>query len=197
MLQRFLDFYNGPYFMPAILFFGPLLFLLVFGYQPSPPPLPSAKEDRKEKKDTPISREVSSGKGSEGSSNTNPGFNPGSLFGAPGGSNKEKLPPPRYDKFTREELAMHDGTNERRGILVAVKGDIFDVSDNRSTYGPGGGYHMFAGKDASRALAISSLKIADCVEDLSGLTEQQLRVLDDWYKFFQDRYAIIGSLYKK
>lgn len=47
-------------------------------------------------------------------------------------------------------------------------------------YVPGKGYHVFAGKDASRALGKSSLKVEDCVADYSGLTEDEMKTLDKW-----------------
>lgn len=43
---------------------------------------------------------------------------------------------------------------------------------------------VFAGKDASRALGMSSLKAEDAVSDYSTLTEAELIVLDDWLKYF-------------
>lgn len=45
---------------------------------------------------------------------------------------------------------------------------------------PGNGYHVFAGKDASRGLGMSSLKPEDAVSDYSTLTEAQMKVLNDW-----------------
>jgi hypothetical protein len=45
---------------------------------------------------------------------------------------------------------------------------------------PGKGYHIFAGKDASKGLGMSSLKPEDAVSDYSSLDDKQLKVLDDW-----------------
>ena len=58
------------------------------------------------------------------------------------------------------------------------------MTSKRDTYGPGGSYHCFTGKDASRALGKSSLKEEDLVADYSTLDQQQLKVLEDWYTFF-------------
>ena len=49
---------------------------------------------------------------------------------------------------------------------------------------PGKGYSIFAGKDASKALGKSSLKIEDCDSDISELTDSELKVLDDWLAFY-------------
>lgn len=43
---------------------------------------------------------------------------------------------------------------------------------------------MFAGKDGSRGLGLSSLKPEDAVADYSTLDEKSMKVLEDWYSFF-------------
>ena len=61
---------------------------------------------------------------------------------------------------------------------------MFDVTRKREVYGPGGSYHIFAGRDGSRGLGLSSLKPEDAVPDYSTLTENERKVLDDWHAFF-------------
>ena len=51
-------------------------------------------------------------------------------------------------------------------------------------YGPGKSYNIFAGKDGSRGLGMSSLKEADAVPDYSTLPPNERKVLDDWHSFF-------------
>lgn len=70
---------------------------------------------------------------------------------------------------------------------------MFDVSKNKA-YQPGGSYHVFAGKDPSRALASSSLKAEDCVPEWHDLDEEKKTVLNDWYKFFSKRYNVVGRV---
>lgn len=53
---------------------------------------------------------------------------------------------------------------------------------------------VFAGKDASRALAKSSLKPEDCVPDWYDLPDKEKTVLDEWYQFFSKRYNIVGKV---
>jgi hypothetical protein len=48
-----------------------------------------------------------------------------------------------------------------------------------------GSYHVFAGKDASKGLGLSSVKPEDAVPDYSGLDETAMKTLDGWYEFFQ------------
>ncbi|KAK9718806.1 hypothetical protein K7432_005226 [Basidiobolus ranarum] len=66
---------------------------------------------------------------------------------------KREFPPlkPAEDyPFEATELAKFDGTNPELPIYVAIKGVVFDVTWNRTAYAPGSGYHVFAGKDASK-----------------------------------------------
>lgn len=63
--------------------------------------------------------------------------------------------------FTYQELSKHDGTDASAPIYVAIKGSVFDVSTKKDVYGPGGSYHVFAGKDASRVCLSSFLAFDD------------------------------------
>ena len=63
-------------------------------------------------------------------------------------------------------------------------GTIFDVSNKAEVYGPGKSYSIFAGKDGSRGLGLSSLKPEDAVADYSPLDAKDAKVLDDWHAFF-------------
>ncbi|KAI3628893.1 hypothetical protein CBS14141_000596 [Malassezia furfur] len=102
--------------------------------------------------------------------------------------------PPKEDPITVEELAKYDGSDSSKPVYVAVKGIVFDVSPRREMYAPGNGYHVFAGKDASRGLGMSSLKPEDAVSDYSTLTEAQMKVLNDWFEYYKKRYNIVGKL---
>lgn len=77
-------------------------------------------------------------------------------------------------------------------IWVAVKGLVFDCSAKPDMYGPGAGYHIFAGKDGSKALGLGSLKPEDAVADYSKLGPDEMKTLDNWLKFFQARYNQVG-----
>lgn len=90
--------------------------------------------------------------------------------------------PPKDDPFTKEQLAQFDGTDPEKPVYVAIKGQIFDVSPKREMYAPGKGYHIFAGKDGSRGLGMSSLKVEDAVSDWSTLTDKEKGVLNDWVR---------------
>ena len=53
---------------------------------------------------------------------------------------------------------------------------------------------VFAGKDASRALAQSSLKPQDCTPEWEDLPDKEKGVLKDWFTFFSKRYNIVGKV---
>ncbi|KAG8755234.1 hypothetical protein FRC14_004235 [Serendipita sp. 396] len=104
------------------------------------------------------------------------------------------LDAPRLELYTQEQLKEYDGTGASGKIYVAVKGTVFDVSGKREMYGPGCAYNVFAGKDASKGLGLSSVKPEDAVPDYSGLNADAMKTLDGWYEFFQKRYNIMGTV---
>lgn len=53
---------------------------------------------------------------------------------------------------------------------------------------------VFAGHDASRALAKTSLKPEDISPVWHDLPESEKNTLNDWYTFFSKRYNIIGHV---
>jgi len=103
------------------------------------------------------------------------------------------LAEPKDDPITYEELAKCDGNDSSKPTLVAIKGTVFDVSRN-DAYAPKGSYHVFAGKDPSRALATSSLKPEACVPDWADLPDENKTVLAEWFTFFSKRYNIVGKV---
>ncbi|XP_052208837.1 probable steroid-binding protein 3 [Diospyros lotus] len=96
--------------------------------------------------------------------------------------------------LTLQQLKQYDGTDASKPIYLAVKGRIFDVSAGKSFYGPGGPYAMFAGKDASRALAKMSKSDDDVCANLNGLSDKEIGVLNDWEKKFEAKYPIVGRV---
>lgn len=97
-------------------------------------------------------------------------------------------------ELTALQLSEYNGTDPSKPIYVAVKGRIFDVTNGKSFYGPGGAYAMFAGKDASRALAKMSKNDEDVSPSLDGLSEKEIGVLNDWEKKFEAKYPVVGRV---
>ena len=59
----------------------------------------------------------------------------------------------------------------------------------------GGGYHIFAGREAARALGKMSLDPKDCTAELDDLSEKELGVLADWEAKFNQKYNIVGQVW--
>ncbi|KAJ4890334.1 Membrane steroid-binding protein 2 [Raphanus sativus] len=109
----------------------------------------------------------------------------------------EPLPPPvQLGEITEEELKQYDGSDPKNPLLMAIKGQIYDVSQSRMFYGPGGPYALFAGKDASRALAKMSFEESDLTGDISGLGPFELDALQDWEYKFMSKYVKVGTIQK-
>lgn len=53
---------------------------------------------------------------------------------------------------------------------------------------------VFAGKDASRGLAQSSLKKEDAVPEWEDLAPEHKKTLDEWFMFFSKRYNVKGKV---
>ncbi|KAH9940363.1 progesterone binding protein [Epithele typhae] len=104
------------------------------------------------------------------------------------------LAPPKDDPFTVAQLMAFDGSDLSKPIYVAIKGTVFDVTHKSDTYGKGKSYNLFTGKDASRALGMSSLKAEDAVSDYSTLSEGDMKTLNDWFDFFTKRYNVVGKV---
>ncbi|KAI1269882.1 putative heme binding protein [Xylariaceae sp. FL1019] len=88
---------------------------------------------------------------------------------------KSQLKGPIY--LTPAELATYDGQDESKPLYLAINGTIYDVSENRRTYGPGGSYQFFAGADAARSYVTACFK-EDRNADMRGVEEMYLP-LDD------------------
>ena len=59
--------------------------------------------------------------------------------------------------FTLEELGEYDGVKTET-IYIAAAGIVFEMTSEPGFYGPGAGYGLFAGHDATVNLARTSLK---------------------------------------
>ncbi len=107
--------------------------------------------------------------------------------------------------ISSDELHKYDGTSDdvpegyaTVPIYIGANKRVYDMSFGGVTfYGPGGPYHKFAGRDASRALALLSLDIKDLENtSIADCTEKQLTIMHDWIKTFEQRkkYPVVGRL---
>ena len=75
--------------------------------------------------------------------------------------------------MTPEDLLKFDGSAEGTPIYIAINNTIYDVSASPHFYGPGGGYHIFAGRDSTRAF-ITGCFDDDWTSDLRGVEEMYM-----------------------
>ncbi|WAR57875.1 hypothetical protein PtB15_5B105 [Puccinia triticina] len=104
--------------------------------------------------------------------------------------------PGPQESFTIERLALHDGVKDpSKPILLSINGNVYNVNSNPGMYGPGGSYHHFAGRDASRAFVTGCFKTG-LTFDLRGLDQRQQKSLDYWTNFFENspKYFKVGNL---
>jgi predicted heme/steroid binding protein len=80
--------------------------------------------------------------------------------------------------LTPEQLALFNGTDPKLPIYLSINGTVFDVSEGRHTYGPGGSYNVFAGRDATRAF-VTGCFLEDRTSDLRGAEEVYLPIEDE------------------
>lgn len=102
--------------------------------------------------------------------------------------------PPKTVPITIDRLKQFDGVQKPQRLL-GCNGFVFNVT-NEPMYGPEGSYHLFAGHDASVALAKMDLSGAHLDEDpeAAGLSEIETKTLKDWEATFRQKYPLLGRL---
>lgn len=106
-------------------------------------------------------------------------------------------PAPRM--ITATELAAATG-EDGRALYIAIKDPwsaettVFDVSPGMDFYGPGGPYHVFAGKDATFGLSTSSMAPETVTGDLTTLTASQKDTHLQWHAKYTTKYPKVGYL---
>lgn len=79
--------------------------------------------------------------------------------------------------LTPSQLALYNGSDPSLPIYLALNGTIIDVSANPGIYGPGGGYHFFVGRDATRAFVTGCFQ-EDLTGDMTGVEEMYIPIED-------------------
>ena len=101
--------------------------------------------------------------------------------------------------WSAADLALHGGCAAdfapRQGrTLLGVAGNVLDVTEQGLRfYGPGAGYCQFAGRDATRSLALGSLAQADLARggDVAGV---EARLVREQHDFYVGKYEVVGKL---
>ena len=108
--------------------------------------------------------------------------------------------------YTREELyEFGNGNGDNAVLLLSIFGRVYDVSSGDKYYGEGAKYHLFAGRDATRALATGCLQ-EKCLgsntsdgeldSDKFEMNEKTMKEAKKWVAFFEthDKYSHVGFL---
>ena len=96
--------------------------------------------------------------------------------------------------MTLDELAQYDGV-KNPNIYLAVKNQVFDVT-NSEFYKPGAGdYSKLAGHECSVALAKMStdLQYMNCYET-TKLALAEVDVLESWYARMNQKYKVVATI---
>ncbi len=119
-------------------------------------------------------------------------------------SSSTKHPPTDSDKFLTEDNPSTATLEDKKEIYIAVRGAVYDVTPGKQFYGPRGPYANFAGRDASRGLALGSfdedvltLDLDGELDDLGDLDDEQKESLDGWEERFRGKYLCVGRLVSK
>ncbi|SCU90570.1 LAME_0E09120g1_1 [Lachancea meyersii CBS 8951] len=100
--------------------------------------------------------------------------------------------------FSLEQLHEFDGSRPKTPVLLAIQGQVFDVSRKSGLYGPRGPYHRLAATDCSRAFSYRLWSMQGlrepCSSDLNGLSDSARQRVAEWTEFFQTRYPCVGYL---
>lgn len=109
--------------------------------------------------------------------------------------------PPKLDfqTYTPETLQPYNG-RDKENILLAINGRVYDVTLGGRFYGPNGPYGNFAGRDASRGLALGTFDadiltpVDEPIDELADLTDEQRSSLKEWQGHFEMKYPVVGVL---
>ncbi|CDR98718.1 related to FSH3-putative serine hydrolase [Sporisorium scitamineum] len=103
--------------------------------------------------------------------------------------------PYREKIFSLPELAMYNGRDPNKPIYIAILGDVYDVTEGRRIYGPGGYYSFFSGRDASRAYVTGCFK-THLTHDVRDFDDKQMNDLLTWKDFYEnhENYFKVGRV---
>ncbi|XP_046333346.1 neudesin-like [Haliotis rufescens] len=97
--------------------------------------------------------------------------------------------------FSARKIAQYDGSNSARPLYMGVKGVVFDVSKGKDFYGKGSAYNSLIGMDCSKAVAKMSLEEEDLTHDISDLSDDHLKALDDVFDgTYMAKYPVVGYM---
>ena len=91
-------------------------------------------------------------------------------------------------RFNLRDLGRWTGVDDGP-ILLSVDGLVFDVTDGREFYAPGGSYNALVGCDATRLLAKGLLEQESASERKAPLSVGERQQLMEWKEHFDFKYG--------
>uniref|UniRef100_A0A5S6QG93 Cytochrome b5 heme-binding domain-containing protein n=1 Tax=Trichuris muris TaxID=70415 RepID=A0A5S6QG93_TRIMR len=101
-------------------------------------------------------------------------------------------PEQRLKVFSAQELSRFGGGTDSEGLYLALLGRVYNVEKGARHYGPDGTYHVFAGRDATRAFVTGDFSEDGLTDDLSGLSNEELVAIQEWVDFYGKEYKLVG-----
>ncbi|XP_013783549.1 neuferricin-like isoform X1 [Limulus polyphemus] len=98
------------------------------------------------------------------------------------------------DLFTPEELQLYDGGLDSKGLYLAFLGKVYDVREGAQHYKPSGGYSFFAGRDATRAYVTGDFSDEGLIDDVKGLSNEEMMGINNWMEFYDSEYVYVGKV---
>jgi predicted heme/steroid binding protein len=110
-----------------------------------------------------------------------------------GGAEYDLVQLSRYNGLPPEDGEAGDGSVSR--TFLAAGGVVWDVSSS-AFFQPGSAYEIFAGRDATLALAHMRVEEADasCMKGWKDLDAGAQETLDSWLSYFDEKYRRVGVL---
>jgi predicted heme/steroid binding protein len=95
--------------------------------------------------------------------------------------------------FTQAELQA-EGSGASGKLMLAILGEVYDVSAGTEFYADGQGYNCFVGRDASRAFVTGEFEGAGLTNNVEGLEPGELDGILHWRGFYRDseKYSAVG-----
>ncbi|VVC41400.1 Hypothetical protein CINCED_3A019817 [Cinara cedri] len=95
--------------------------------------------------------------------------------------------------FDTNRLSRYNGVDGGK-IYLSILGNVFDVTEGKRFYGPGGSYHAFSGRDASRSFITGLFDEENLTDHVIDMDPNDLIGLDTWLNTYKKKYKEIGKL---
>ncbi|KAL7568124.1 hypothetical protein ACA910_019519 [Epithemia clementina (nom. ined.)] len=101
--------------------------------------------------------------------------------------------------ITEQELAAARGEHDGDAVWLSLAGQVYDVTSGRQFYGPGGPYHVFAGRDAPVPYVTGIFTDDEAHKSWRTLSTEQVGELHHWLSFYakssSEKYPLLGVLH--